>query len=341
MNPTSPITDTGSAASGGPGPSALAGGPGASPLALEDLEESLPFSYARPAEPLAESIAALGLLRPLWVWRAGSRWKILAGNLRFRALKLLGATEAPAICPPPGVSWPRALAWALADNQGRAVNPAETALVWRFLVENLGPAEAASLAGPLGLAQAPKLRDRCLAAAALPPRGLAALADGRLDLAAAARLAGWPAADREAALDLFEALNPSLSKKRAWLDWLEDLARRDGLTPAQILAAPDIRAALAEADRRGRPAAEAEARSLLFRRRHPLLAALKQKRADRIKALNLPPSVRLETDPNFEDLSFSLTLTFEGLADFRALADLARGLADDSAFQDLLDDGHD
>jgi len=288
---------------------------------LAELEEALPFSFGRPAEALAESIADLGLLRPLLVQREGPRLRLLAGNLRRRALLLLGRTTAPAVF----LGTPNALALALADNQERPINPAETALVWRRLVETLGQAEAEKLAGFLGLGQTPKLRDQNFQAAALPPRGLEALADGRLDLAAAARLARWPEADREAALDLFETARPSLSNRRLWLDWLEDIARREGRSPAQILADPDFQTLSTGA-----------ASDILFRRRHPLLAELRQKRAGRLKALSLPPSARLALDPDFEDLSFSLTLTFTGAADFQALAELASALPQRPEFQAIL-----
>jgi len=304
--------------------------PGEAPL--DELEEALPFSFARPAEALAESISQLGLLRPLLVQRDGPRLRLLAGNLRRRALQILGRVVAPAVFLPPATSEAGALALALADNLGRPVNPAETALVWRRLAEILGPAEAEKLAGFLGLGQAPKLRDLNFQAAALPLRGLEALAEGRLDLAVAARLARWPEADREAVLDLFEIYRPSLSNRRLWLDWLEDLARREGRSPARILAAPDFRSLPAV------PAAKDPAGDLLFRLRHPMLSELRQKRTRRLRALGLPSSARLALDPSFEDLSFSLTLTFTGLADFQALAELVNALAQRPEFQALLGD---
>jgi hypothetical protein len=296
---------------------------------LAELEAALPFSFARPAEALAESIARVGLLRPLWVQRDGPRLRLLAGDLRRRALGLLGRVIAPAVFLPPTAPEPLVLALALADNRERPVNPAETALVWRRLVETLGPAEAEKLAGFLGLQEAPKLRGRNFQAAALPLRGLLALAEGRLDLAAAARLARWPKEDQEAALDLFETFRPSLSNRRIWLDWLEDLARREGRSPARILA--DL-GAQARDSKAGNPA------EFLFRRRCPMLAELRQKRAERLQALALPASARLALDPDFEDLSFSLTLTFTGLDDFKALAELAGGLYHRPEFQALMGD---
>jgi hypothetical protein len=84
--------------------------------------------------------------------------------------------------------------------------------------------------------------------------------------------------------------------------------------------------------------AAARVSDLLFRRRHPLLAELRQKRTDRLRALGLPTSARLALDPSFEDLSFSLTLTFTGSAEFQALAELASALPQRPEFQALWGD---
>ena len=50
------------------------------------------------------------------------------------------------------------------------------------------------------------------------------MADGRLDVEIGARLAQWVPENRDAALDLFDRLNPSKQKKKQWLDWLEDVS---------------------------------------------------------------------------------------------------------------------
>ena len=307
---------------------------------LRPLKPLGPFSYGRLAEGLAESIGTVGLLRPLLVWSRGSEPFLVAGRLRREALLSLGRTTAPALVLPADYPQEKALALALADNRERGWNQAETALVWRFLVEELGPEAAVSLAGYLDLAQSPKLRQWSFSAAGLPEKGLRALAEGRLDLEIGARLALWAPENRDAALELFDRLNPSKQKKKQWLDWLEDVSRREKTTTAEILAAEEIQAALAEAERAGRPTAEEAARKYLWSRRHPLLAELAAGRQARLRSLNLPRAARLELDPTFEDLKFSLELTFSTPADFAKLAEAVAGLRHSPDFQRLLDDDH-
>lgn len=307
---------------------------------LASLKPLCNLSYGRRVDGLAESIKTMGLLRPSLIWTDGADQFLLAGQMRKEALLSLGRTTTPALILPLDFPKEKALALALADNRERGWNQAETALTWRFLVDDLGAEPAAALAVHLDLAQSPKLRQWCFDAAELPDKGLAALAEGRLDLECGARLARWAPESALAVLDLFDDLNPSKQKKKQWLDWLEDVGRREKTTPVEILASDEIRAALAEADRIGRPAAEEAARKYLWSRRHPLLAELAAKRQACLRSLNLPRSARLELDPTFEDLKFSLELSFSTPADFAKLAEAVAGLRNSPDFQQLLDDDH-
>ncbi|MDR2946862.1 MAG: ParB N-terminal domain-containing protein [Candidatus Adiutrix sp.] len=307
---------------------------------LAPLKPLMPSSYGRGVEGLAESIRALGLLRPLLIWADGGEHYLLAGSLRREALMRQGRSVAPALMLPPDFPREQAFALALADNQERGWNQAETALLWRFFVETLGTEGAANLAPYLGLAPSPKMREWCLRAAGLPEQGLAALAEGRLDLETGARLAGWAPENLGPALNLFDLLNPSKQKKKQWLDWLEDISRREFLCSAEVLEVEDIRTALADVERVGRPATEEIIRKYLWTRRHPLLAELAAARQARVRALALPRAARLELDPSLEDLKFGLNLTFATPAEFGQVAETVAKLRQSPDFQKLLDDDH-
>ena len=263
---------------------------------------------------------------------------LLAGFRRLEALTALNIKAAPGLVFSADYPLNRALELALADNLDRGWNAAEQALSWHFLSANLPNDEALRLAAYLGLDRSPKLRDWCLRAAGLPVAALEALADDRLDLECAARLADWEPASREALLHVFAELAPSKQKKKQWLDWLEDISRRENLTPAKILQTADFAAALAEVPKKGRPAVENTARQALWCRRYPLLAELTQRREEIVRTLNLPPEARLELDSTLEDLSFRLNLTFTDWASFGRLADLMGDLRQNQHFQALIED---
>ncbi|MDL2260128.1 ParB N-terminal domain-containing protein [Deltaproteobacteria bacterium OttesenSCG-928-K17] len=305
---------------------------------LSALEPFWPECPRSGLKELAAAIEAEGLRRPLWLWPDGpGAFKVAAGARRLKALKMLGRKEAPALIMPAGIPRGQALAAALADNSARGYNWAEVALIWKFLTEK-EPDLADGLAEIIGLGSSPKLKDRCLDVCRLPLPALEMVADGRLELEIAARLAGLAPADQRAALDLFTFLAPSRQKKKQWLDWLEDIARRESIGIADILDAAELKAILSEVERKGRPAVEESARQFIWARRHPLLAELAQTRAEQLRRLNLPPSARLELDPSFEDLHFTFQLRFSTPEEYERLADLLAGLKNDPDFQKIMDD---
>ncbi len=89
-------------------------------------------------EQLAASIAENGLLQPILVREYGDgRYQIIAGERRFRASKLAGLTEIPAIVLDRDDK--RAAQIALIENiQREDLNPLEEALAYRSLAEEYG-----------------------------------------------------------------------------------------------------------------------------------------------------------------------------------------------------------
>ncbi|MBR0135560.1 MAG: ParB/RepB/Spo0J family partition protein, partial [Clostridia bacterium] len=76
---------------------------------------------------LAESISQHGIVQPLIVRKNGDRFGIIAGERRFRAARIAGLTEVPAI---------------VRDMDGREVM--EVALIENIQRENLTPIEEAA-----------------------------------------------------------------------------------------------------------------------------------------------------------------------------------------------------
>jgi len=77
-------------------------------------------------EELAASIRANGIIQPLIVRRAGDAFQLVAGERRWRAAKIAGATEVPVIVQ--DVAEPAMLELALVENiQREDLNPIETA----------------------------------------------------------------------------------------------------------------------------------------------------------------------------------------------------------------------
>ena len=86
---------------------------------------------------LVESIRENGLLQPLVVRPAGDGWELVAGERRWRALRKLGWSRAPAIVR--DLEDDQMLVLALVENlQRENLSPVEEALGYRQLMENFG-----------------------------------------------------------------------------------------------------------------------------------------------------------------------------------------------------------
>ncbi len=109
-------------------------------ISLVDPKSDQPRKYfdKEALEELAESIRENGLLQPILVREYGDgRYQIIAGERRFRACKLAGLTEIPAIILDRS---DKAVAEiALIENiQREDLNPIEEAMAYRALVANYG-----------------------------------------------------------------------------------------------------------------------------------------------------------------------------------------------------------
>ncbi|MDR0549659.1 MAG: hypothetical protein LBI10_09675 [Deltaproteobacteria bacterium] len=94
---------------------------------LDEVKKVFPFSFNRDPKPLAQSIDAYGLARPLWGYVDSSGQKVIvAGGLRLAALSLLKWPKIPVqILRGPTVDGINPWLLGLNDNFNRPFNPAE------------------------------------------------------------------------------------------------------------------------------------------------------------------------------------------------------------------------
>ena len=145
-------------------------------------------------EALSQSIRANGVLAPILVRAAGSRYEIIAGERRWRATKLAGLREIPALVRE--ADDPQTLELALLENlQREDLNPIEEASGYRQLLDDYGFTQDA-LCTRLGKAR-PTLTN-ALRLLSLPDAVQAMVRDGRLSAGHARALAALPPARAEA-----------------------------------------------------------------------------------------------------------------------------------------------
>jgi len=311
-------------------------------LSQVDLEPH-PF-FPVPDEDLTrlqESLAAVGLLSlPRVRLRKSGRWQPVTGWKRFQAAARLGWEKIPALVLSPQTSETQVLLLYLHDNAfTRAFNPLEQARLAARLLAHWDRNTLVSKALPLmGLPPAPVYLDRLLAAAGLEPSWQELVAQERLALTAAARLAAWEPADRGAALPFLAALPLSQSKQEELLTAVEILARREGVTPADILLGEELQQILQETKLPPQERAQAVRRRLSEQASPRFSAAQKAFQAglDRL-GLRHHPRLRLKEPPAFEGPDFEFSLRFKDSRELRELLQELSRLANLPDFEALVD----
>jgi ParB family transcriptional regulator, chromosome partitioning protein len=301
-----------------------------------------PFAVPSTADiqALAASLAAVGLLNPPWLRaKAEGRWQAVSGLKRLKAAASLGWECIPARTLGGETPDSRCLLIALHDNAfGRGFELHEQVFYAHRLMAQGEEAQVAQRFLPLlGLPPSIKMLRRLLAAASLEDSWQKLMASGGLALTAASRLAGWPPADRRAALPFLENLPFSQSKQEEFLEGLELLARREGLALAEILSRPELGSCLDDA------ALTPQEKAARVRRRLrawalPRLSAAETAFEQGLTRLGLKhhSRLRLTPPPAFEGPDFQVEIKFQDAAELeQLLAELSRK-AREAEFYQLL-----
>ena len=310
------------------------------PLTALDLEDRT-FVFSPPGDlsRLKASLEALGLLNPPWLRVVEEdRFQVVTGFKRVSAACQLGWRQVTARVLPEDTTESRCLLIHLHDNAwNRQFNPWEQALLASRLLQYWERQTVIQKFLPcLGLPPSFALLERLQALASLaePYKQLAAL--GRLALTAAALLAAWDQADREAVAPFLEQLPLSQSKQEEFLQGLELLARREGVRPAAILSREEFRRHLEEG--RGTPQARVAALRLQLQK---VLAPRFSKAQEAFQAglqrlgLRHHPRFRLQPPPALEGPDFHLEIKFQDAGELQKLLDELLRLAREEEFGNL------
>lgn len=300
------------------------------PLAAVDLKDH-PFTVAPSSDltPLVASLQAVGLLNPPWLRaKANGRWQVVAGLKRLKAAAILGWEAVTAQTLPAGTLDSRGLLIALHDQAfSRGFTLGEQIFYAGRLSSFCDQETVVQHHLPLlGLPSSSKYLDRLLAAASLETTWQPLIQQGKLALTAAARLAAWPPEDRLAALPFFQVLPLSQSKQEEFLEWLELLARREGIGIADVLARPELASLLTDRTRNSQEQAAAVRRRLktwVF----PSFTAAQEAWETGLARLGLKqhPRLRLTPPPAFEGQDFHLEIKFRDPAELdQLLKELSR-----------------
>ena len=297
------------------------------PLAQIDAAEMAPTPDL---DRLRTSLLAVGLINPPWLkpQPGGRRFGVVTGARRLQAAAALGWREITVRLVPAGTSDLYCLLVHVMDNAfTRGFNLREQAdLTVRLLSHADRETVAARYLPYLGLPPSQAHLSRLVKAAGLEAPWQQLTASGRLGLTAAARLADWDPEARAAAWPFWESLRLSQSKQEELLDQVAILARREGLSPAAVLARDELRRALNDPERTPQEKTEAVRRHL-YAQVYPRLSAAREAFETALARLGWKrtPRLRLHPPPVFEGPDFQLEIKFRDAPELQQLlAEIAR-----------------
>jgi hypothetical protein len=311
------------------------------PLAQIDASEFAAEMEAAPdLDRLTASLKAVGLINPPWLkpQPGGHRFGVVTGTRRLQAAAALGWQEITARLVPADTPDFSCLLVHVMDNAfTREFNLREQAdLAVRLLSHTDRETVAARYLPYLGLPPSQAFLSRLIKMAGLETPWQQLAASGRLGLAAAARLADWDEAARAAAWPFWDGLRLSQSKQEELLDQVAILARREGLSPAAVLARDELRRALTDPDRTPQEKTEAVRRHL-YVQVYPRLSAAREAFETALARLGWKrtPRLRLHPPAVFEGPDFQLEIKFRDAPELQQLlAEIAR-LTKAEGFDDL------
>ena len=235
---TTPRTET--------APASASDGVSTVPIALIDPNPLQPRSVfnANRLQELADSIAANGIIQPLVIRPRDGRYQLVAGERRWRAAKLAGLSEVPAVVRP--ISDDRLLEVTLVENiQREDLNPIEVAHAFDRLIRELHLSHEV-LAARTG-------KDRTtitntLRLLKLPPDIQQLVAEHRLSAGHARAILALPSADFQRQV-AEKACSQGMSVRQVERMVQKMTSGRDPKSPEDPTADPNVRAAIEDLER--------------------------------------------------------------------------------------------
>jgi ParB-like chromosome segregation protein Spo0J len=311
-------------------------------IELENIDfsdETFRISENLELAPLFESLREVGQLNPVILLERNSRYITVCGFRRLHALLRTGAVSALARIVPGKNSSPAELfRLALWDNLShRELDPLEKARILFKLKNAFGMAEEEIVRvylPLLGLASHERILRGYIRLNEIHPELRICLVDGRMTLSSLEAIAQWQRNAQNRMAALMSRIRLSASLQRKLFDVMEDLDGMAGAHSGAALENPEIDAIVEEAQlspfQKGEKVYE-----FLYRKRNPNLTRATEKFLNQKKALDLPGSIKISTDPFFENPGMRIEFEAADIDRFRRLAAALHAAAQSVAMEDL------
>ncbi|MEW5801175.1 MAG: ParB N-terminal domain-containing protein [bacterium] len=287
-------------------------------------------------EELAASIRQYGLFSPLIVQENDGRVFIIHGVRRLLACQSLGWTAIPCQDIPSAMDFSLVYQFSLSIflSHHKPTIMEQAGIIQRLKVFLAEDVIIQDLLPRIGLSPHRKVFDRISGLAELEEEIAYDLSEGVADPQLGWRLLKLPSASRLLVYRFLRQLPFTLSQQFEILEYVQEIAYRDGVSFEELLGQPSLREILAS-DRDLRQ--KAGLVRLFFRTgRYPRLTALEEEFAAGKKELHLPERLELYPPHNFEHGNYKFELKFADLAELEQELDFLNRLVKKKNFKDYI-----
>lgn len=305
-------------------------------IAISDIDlRPGPFcmSFNFNLELLKASIEKFGVINPPYLLKdSDSNFIVVAGYQRLLAIKELGWQDIGCHVFPDTFSQFNALLFNLKDNLiHRQLNNIEKGMILQRLTRFLNTEEIVSNFMPiLGIPSNKQQLELFLGLVELEERIKVSVAMERLSIRVAGLMQGIGKNDRLKINDLFTCLKWSFNQQWETIQWIIEIASREGHSIKEIIDSREIKGVL-NYNKMNKPQKVKAIVKILKSRRFPSLSEAEKLFNKGLSNLSLPLGVRIIPPPFFEGIDYRLEIAFtkgaelkEKLADLYKLSGLER-----------------
>jgi ParB-like nuclease family protein len=285
------------------------------PLHALDRQDSLTdFSLSPTPDSLTASVQAIGVIHPVILTPTGDRFRIVCGHRRVSVAKALGLAEIPALIAPFDLDNETRLTLNLTENRAhRTFSDIEKGRTLNKLV-GAGVSEAVVIEKYmplLGLERSKKLYRDLSAIEGFRPSLQQLWHELNAPLRVFSALLSWDAPGRDAVENLLSTLRPGINKCRDLLELVEEIARIENISCAELLRRKEIQSVLSASDLSPHEKYDRILQTLTPLR-YPMLSALRKKIAQTLDRLTLGPETKIRIQESFETEEIKIEIRGRG-----------------------------
>ena len=289
------------------------------PLNSIDLDDRLTcFSFGAPADSLQKSIEEVGIIHPITLIPVGDRFRIVCGHHRAKASSSLIVNKIPARILDSKIDDESLLMMNLSENHDHChYSDIEKGLILSKLSEvGVSANRIIEKYMPLvNLDQSKKLLDDYLSISRLNIEIQTLLHEMNIPLRIFSVFFDWDIESIRSAEKIFSILRPGANKWRDLLEWVDEISKRDKITPCKVFKLPELQSALNQNDLASNLRYE-KIRQILYSCRYPILNDMRIRLARALDSLKLDDKTKVHVQDSFESDEIRIEMKFRTREEF-------------------------